>query len=114
MDELADMHCTTITKTTPPLNKRDIDHYHAQVEDWRIYEKDGEPRLEKSFAFKNFGQALTFTNRVGQAAETENHHPAILCEWGRVTVTWWTHRVKGLTQNDFIMAAKTDQLFTEE
>jgi 4a-hydroxytetrahydrobiopterin dehydratase len=114
MDELADLHCTTITATTPPLNQRDIDHYLGQVEDWRIYEKDGEPRLEKVFKFKDFKQAMTFTNRVAQAADMENHHPVLLTEWGRVTVTWWTHRIKGLHLNDFIMAAKTEQLFTED
>lgn len=114
MDELANLHCSEIKSTTPALKKRDIDHYLGQVEDWRLYDKDGEPRLEKSFVFKDFAQALTFSNRIAQAAETENHHPAILTEWGKVTVTWWTHRIKGLSLNDFIMAAKTDQLFTED
>ncbi len=64
-----------------------------------------------SFKFKNFVQSLEFTNQVGALAEAEGHHPALLTEWGRVTVTWWTHKIKGLHRNDFIMAAKTDQLF---
>jgi 4a-hydroxytetrahydrobiopterin dehydratase len=68
-------------------------------------------RLEKSFKFENFTQAMAFASRVAQAAEAEDHHPALLTEWGRVTVTWWTHRIKGLHRNDFIMAAKTDELF---
>ncbi len=114
MDELADLHCSEVTSKTPPLNKKDIEHYFSQLEDWRIYEKEGEPRLEKTFTFKDFKGALTFSNRVGQAAESENHHPAILTEWGKVTVTWWTHRIKGFSLNDFIMAAKTDMLFAEE
>ena len=114
MDELAELHCSPVTGTTLQLNEKDVIHYLSQLEDWRRYNKDSEPRLEKTFAFTDFKQALTFTNRVAQSAETENHHPAILTEWGRVTVTWWTHRINGLSLNDFIMAAKTDQLFTEE
>ncbi|MEP0825876.1 MAG: 4a-hydroxytetrahydrobiopterin dehydratase, partial [Nitrososphaera sp.] len=65
---------------------------------------------EKSFAFKDFAEALAFTNRVGAIAEQEGHHPDILTEWGKVTVSWWTHKIKGLHKNDFIMAAKTDAL----
>lgn len=72
--------------------------------------KDGIKRLEKSFKFKDFAEALAFTNKVGKIAEKEGHHPDILTEWGRVTVSWWTHKIKGLHRNDFIMAAKTDAL----
>jgi 4a-hydroxytetrahydrobiopterin dehydratase len=59
----------------------------------------------------DFIKAMDFTNRAAQLANEEDHHPAILTEWGKVTVTWWTHKIKGLHQNDFIMAAKTDQLY---
>jgi 4a-hydroxytetrahydrobiopterin dehydratase len=62
------------------------------------------------FRFDDFAQALAFTNAVGELAEAENHHPALLTEWGRVTVTWWTHVSRGLSRNDFVMAAKTDEL----
>ncbi len=75
-----------------------------------VEEKDI-PRLRRSFKFKDFAGALTFTQQVGEAAEQQNHHPVIRTEWGKVTVTWWTHKIKGLHQNDFIMAAKTDQLY---
>jgi len=85
--------------------------YQPQVPDWQLIEREGVKRLERAFKFKNFAQALDFTNRVGALAEAEGHHPAILTEWGRVTVTWWTHKIKGLHRNDFIMAAKTDQLY---
>jgi len=85
---------------------------HPQVPDWQIVERDQIKRLERAFKFKNFVEALQFTNRVGELAEEEGHHPALLTEWGRVTVTWWTHKIKGLHQNDFIMAAKTDGLYT--
>ena len=85
-----------------------------EVPDWTVVEKDGIPRLERQFKLKNFAQALEFTNRVGAIAEAEDHHPALLTEWGQVTVTWWTHKIKGLHRNDFIMAAKTDELYRQQ
>jgi 4a-hydroxytetrahydrobiopterin dehydratase len=81
-----------------------------QIPDWQVVERDGIPRLERVFKFPNFAAALAFTDRVGALAEAEGHHPALLTEWGRVTVTWWTHKIGGLHRNDFIMAAKTDRL----
>jgi 4a-hydroxytetrahydrobiopterin dehydratase len=78
-----------------------------------VVEHDGIARLERAFGFPTFADALAFTNRVGTLAEAEGHHPALLTEWGRVTVTWWTHKIRGLHRNDFIMAAKTDALFTQ-
>ena len=62
-------------------------------------------------SFRNFTESLTFTNQVGKIAEEQGHHPVLVTEWGRVTVTWWTHKIKGLHRNDFIMAAKTDQIY---
>jgi 4a-hydroxytetrahydrobiopterin dehydratase len=111
MDELASMHCSAVTVATPSLNDDQIGLYQAKLPDWEIYQKDGEPRLEKVYQFKDFDQAVGFTDQVAKIAGLEDHHPAILTEWGRVTVTWWTHRIKGLHLNDFIMAAKTDQVF---
>ena len=73
-------------------------------------ERDGIPRLERTFKLPNFAAALELTNKVGELAESEGHHPAILTEWGRVTVTWWTHKIRGLHRNDVIMAAKTDEI----
>jgi 4a-hydroxytetrahydrobiopterin dehydratase len=89
----------------------EIPALHAEVPEWQLVERNGVKRLERVFKFKNFIQALDFTNRVGQLAEAEGHHPALVTEWGRVTVTWWTHKIKGLHQNDFIMAAKTDRAY---
>lgn len=80
----------------------------ARVPEWRIVERDGVAQLERTFAFRDFAQALAFTDAVGALAEAAQHHPAILTEWGKTTVTWWTHTVKGLHRNDFIMAARTD------
>ena len=78
--------------------------------EWDVIEMEGVKRLQRQFKVKDFAQALAFTDQVGALAEAEDHHPAILTEWGRVTVTWWTHKIKGLHRNDFIMAAKTDEL----
>jgi 4a-hydroxytetrahydrobiopterin dehydratase len=84
-----------------------------QLPSWRIIEEGGVKQVERTYKFKDFIEALAFTNKVGELAEAEDHHPAIKTEWGRVTVTWWTHTVKGLHRNDFIMAAKSDLIFTQ-
>jgi 4a-hydroxytetrahydrobiopterin dehydratase len=110
MDKLAQLHCSPLAANTPRLNEAEINQLKTNLPDWCSYEKDGEPRLERVFKFKDFDQALTFTNQVAQAAAADDHHPALLTEWGKVTVTWWSHKIKGLHKNDFIMAAKTDQL----
>jgi 4a-hydroxytetrahydrobiopterin dehydratase len=89
----------------------EIAEFHPQVPDWEIVELDGVKRLRRVFSHVDFLQALEFTNKVGELAEAEDHHPALLTEWGRTTVTWWTHKIKGLHRNDFIMAAKTDELY---
>ena len=78
-----------------------------------MVEREGIQRLERVFPCKDFAEALSFTNRVGALAEAEGHHPAILTEWGRVTVTLWTHNIRGLHRNDFIMAAKIDSMAPE-
>ncbi len=110
MNDLATMHCSVVSATTSRLSDSEIGEYQTKLPNWEIYTKDGEPRLEKVFIFKDFNQAMDFTNQVAKIANQEDHHPAILTEWGKVTVTWWTHKIKGLHLNDFIMAAKTDQL----
>jgi len=92
------------------VTAEEIAELKPQIPEWDIVERDGIPRLERTYRFKNFAEALEFTNRVGALAEEEGHHPAILTEWGKVTVSWWTHKIKGLHRNDFIAAAKTDQI----
>jgi 4a-hydroxytetrahydrobiopterin dehydratase len=81
-----------------------------QLPAWTIHSGNGEDRLQRVFTFKNFAEALAFTNRVGEIAEANEHHPLITTEWGRVTVQWWTHAIEGLHINDFILAARTDEL----
>ncbi len=93
---------------TPPVTQAELAELLPQVPGWRVVERDGVRRLERVFALPSFVEALAFTNRVGALAEAEGHHPALLTEWGRVTVSWWTHAIGGLHRNDFVMAAKTD------
>lgn len=92
------------------LTDSEIYQYMPQVPEWQVKEVNGEKRLERVFRFKDFAQALEFTNRVAAIAEQEDHHPLIILEYGRVTVDWWSHKIHGLHQNDFVMAARTDQL----
>jgi 4a-hydroxytetrahydrobiopterin dehydratase len=111
MDELAQLKCVACRGGEPMLTDAEINALYPQVSEWQVKEVDGVKRLERVFKFKNFAQALEFTNKVGAIAEEEDHHPLIITEWGRVTIQWWTHTVKGLHKNDFIMAAKTDELY---
>ena len=110
MDELTQGTCEACRADSPRATPDEIAEFSKQIPDWNVIEADGEKRLERVFEFKNFVEALDFTNRVGELAEEQNHHPALLTEWGKVTVQWWTHKIRGLHMNDFIMAAKTDQL----
>jgi 4a-hydroxytetrahydrobiopterin dehydratase len=114
MDDLAQKHCTRIEASTPILDEQEIARFAEQLTGWQIGEKEGDPRLENVFKFQNFSQAMNFTTEVARISNEEDHHPAILTEWGKVTVTWWTHRIKGLHQNDFIMAAKTSKIYGDQ
>jgi 4a-hydroxytetrahydrobiopterin dehydratase len=107
---LAAERCVACRADAPAVSEAETAALRSQVPDWRIVECEGIRRLERVFAFGDFAQALAFTNRVGALADAEAHHPALLTEWGRVTVTWWTHAIHGLHRNDFVMAAKTDRL----
>ncbi len=108
MVELERMKCEACRAGAPTVTSEEAHELLGQVPDWTLIERDGIARLERSVDFPNFVEALAFTNAVGALAEEEGHHPALLTEWGKVTVTWWTHKIRGLHQNDFIMAAKTD------
>lgn len=111
MAQLIEMSCEVVGKDSLPASEEEIRSYLLQIPDWETITQDGVQQLRRVFKFKNFVSALAFTTRVGEMAEAEDHHPALLTEWGRVTVRWWTHVVKGLHRNDFIAAAKTDQLY---
>ncbi|MDQ4075437.1 MAG: 4a-hydroxytetrahydrobiopterin dehydratase [Chloroflexota bacterium] len=111
VQQLTHMKCEACRRGAPTVTEEELAEYKPQVPEWDLIERDGIKRLERSFKFPNFVEALDFTNQVGELAEEEGHHPALLTEWGKVTVTWWTHKIKGLHRNDFIMAAKTDELY---
>lgn len=112
MQTLAQMRCVACRRDAPTVTDAEIADFHPQISDWEIVELDGIKRLTRVFPFGDFAQALTFTRKVGELAESEGHHPALQTEWGRTTVTWWTHKIKGLHRNDFVMAAKTDGLYS--
>lgn len=111
MDELKRMTCEVCRVGAPTVTAEETVEYQKQIPDWIILERDGVKRLEHVYKFKDFVNALAFTNKVGEIAEAEGHHPAILTEWGSVGVAWWTHKILGLHRNDFIMAAHTDDLY---
>ena len=114
MAELAKMKCVACRGDQPQVTEAELDVYQDQVPEWRIVSRGGINRLERVFVFSDFAGALEFTNQVGQLAEREDHHPAILTEWGQVVVTWWTHKIRGLHRNDFVAASKTDKLLEME
>ncbi len=109
-EPLTQMKCVACRKDAPTVTDAEAAELHRQVPDWELIEVDGIKRLRRVFSADDFAQALEFTNAVGELAESEGHHPALLTEWGSTTVTWWTHKIRGLHRNDFIMAAKTDEL----
>jgi len=111
MDNLSGMKCVACNRDAPRATPEEVESLGAEIPDWEIVTRDEIDRLERVFATSDFVRALAFTNGVGELAEDEGHHPALLTEWGRVTVTWWTHKIRGLHRNDFIMAAKTDELW---
>jgi len=111
MNNLASGKCVACRGGDPSLTDSEIADLLPHVPQWQIVVRDGIPHLERVFKLKNYAQALEFTNKIAAIAEEEDHHPLIVLEWGRVTIQWWTHVVKGLHKNDFIMAAKTDAVF---
>lgn len=102
--------CVACRRDAPRVTAEEIAELRPLIPDWILEEHDGVPRLARTFRVPNFRDALALTQRFGELAEAEGHHPAILTEWGKVTVFWWTHKIRGLHRNDFIMAAKTDAL----
>jgi len=112
MSILTNEKCTACRRDSPRVTEEEISVFKPLVPEWKLVEREGIQRLERVFPFANFAEALAFTNRVGAVAEEEGHHPAILTEWGRVTVTLWTHKIRALHRNDFIMASKLDSLVT--
>lgn len=111
MNNLAQLKCIACRGGDPSLTDAEIADMQPHVPQWQLVTQDNILRLQRVFKLKDYAQALEFTNKIAAIAEAEDHHPLIILEWGRVTVQWWTHVVKGLHKNDFIMAAKTDEIF---
>lgn len=110
MTTLKKKQCVPCHGESEGASNGEIEQLKSHIPNWEIIKLNDEKRLERTYEFPDFQSALDFTNKVGAAAEAEGHHPALLTEYGKVTVTWWTHSISGLHENDFIMAAKTDEL----
>jgi len=106
-DELASKHCVPCRGGVPPLTAAQIEPMMRQIHGWRVV---GDHHLAKTYDFEDFAGALAYVNRLGAVAEAEGHHPDIYLAWGRVRVETWTHKIDGLTESDFILAAKADQV----
>jgi 4a-hydroxytetrahydrobiopterin dehydratase len=109
MSDLATKSCVPCRGSVPPLKGSELKVLHSQVSEWSVVE---EHHLTRNFGFPDFKQALNFVNRVGAVAEQQGHHPDIVLAWGKAEITLWTHKINGLTESDFIMAAKIDQLYS--
>ncbi|MHB8487261.1 MAG: 4a-hydroxytetrahydrobiopterin dehydratase [Candidatus Acidiferrales bacterium] len=107
MSDLASKTCVPCRGGVPPLKGKELDGYLKQVSGWKVAD---EHHLTKDFTFPDFKQALAFVNKVSAVAEEQGHHPAINFTWGKAEITTWTHKIDGLTESDFILAAKIDRL----
>jgi 4a-hydroxytetrahydrobiopterin dehydratase len=110
LDELRNERCVACRRDSPRVTEVEAESLGNLIPDWQTVEVDGVPRLRRTYKTKSYPQALEITQRVGELAEREGHHPVIVTEARRVTVTWWTHAIRWLHRNDFIMAAKTDEI----
>ncbi|MFT4039545.1 MAG: 4a-hydroxytetrahydrobiopterin dehydratase [Thermomicrobiales bacterium] len=107
---LTSQTCVACRRDAPRVTEAEMAELLPEIPDWSLEDHDGVPRLVRVFRVPTFRDALALTAAIGELAEAEGHHPALLTEWGKVTVSWWTHKIRGLHRNDFIMAAKTDAL----
>ena len=112
--KLSEQSCSSCRKDTPRVEHTEQSELLKELPQWTVVYDDELPKLTREYHFKDFKQALAFTNRVGEMAEQENHHPSITTEWGKVTLYWWTHTIQGLHKNDFILAARSDELLARE
>lgn len=111
-NNLAQQHCQPCSIGTRPLPPEESNRLLASVPRWKKVQVDATDQIKRDFHFRDFREGFTFAYKVAALAERENHHPRMTVEWGLVSVSWWTHKINGLHQNDFIMAAKTDKLLT--
>jgi 4a-hydroxytetrahydrobiopterin dehydratase len=113
MTDLTRMKCVPCEGGVDPLGSEKVHEYLEQTPEWDVVEEDGQKRLRRVYELESFRRALELTDRIGEAAEEEGHHPVLVTEWGKVTVTWWTHAIGGLHDNDFVMAAKSDEIYQD-
>ena len=113
MTTLSQASCDACRIGAPTVSDSEAKELLQQIPEWTLIEVDGIKQLQRQYKFKNFVLAMAFANELAEISEAEGHHPGILVEWGKVTVTWWSHSIKGLHRNDFVMAAKTDSLLTK-
>ena len=113
MEALKKLEFNPNVKQRQLLSQGDIEILQKEIPLWEVVIVEKESRLTHQFKFKNFITALSFTQKIGELAENFNHHPSICLEWGKASVTWWTHSIGGLHQNDFIMAYKTQEIYEE-
>ena len=109
---LAREKCVACRRDSPRVTEAEIDGLRPAVPEWRLTEDEEIKRLDRTFKLGDFAKAMAFAGQVGEAAEEEGHHPRLTVEWGRVNVAWWTHKIRGLHRNDFVMAAKTDEVYS--
>jgi 4a-hydroxytetrahydrobiopterin dehydratase len=112
MEKLNQSHCEACKIGSPMVTGNEMKQLMEELNGWTLLQQNGIKQLVKIYKFDDFSGAMAFANKVGAEAELEDHHPSILVEWGKVAVTWWTHKIGGLHKNDFIMAAKTDQHYS--
>ena len=109
MSDLASNTCEACRIDAPTVSDNEACMLIKEIEGWDLI-NDGIKKLKKEFSFSNYSDSVDFSNKVADMADQEDHHPQIILEWGKVTVIWWSHRIKGLHKNDFICAAKTNNL----
>jgi 4a-hydroxytetrahydrobiopterin dehydratase len=109
MSELAERQCVPCRGGVPPMKGEQFNEMLSQLTDWQVV---NEHHLQKNYRFKDFRETLNFVNRVGELAEEQGHHPDICFGWGKADITIWTHKIDGLTESDFVLAAKIDKLLT--
>jgi 4a-hydroxytetrahydrobiopterin dehydratase len=107
MADLAELECVPCRGGMPPMKGEELGKLSAQLSGWQVV---NEHHLQKSYRFQNFTESLAFVNRVGELADQQGHHPDICFGWGQAEITIWTHKIDGLTESDFVLAAKIDRL----
>ena len=113
MESLISQKCVACKADAPKVTDDELIELLKEIPEWKPITEESMLRLQRVFEFQDYSSAVQFTNKVADLAEQEDHHPAILLEWGKVEVTWWTHKILGLHKNDFIAAAKTDLVFNQ-